>query len=228
MLSSLAKAASGALAAASSAMAGTGLPFETGDEHMQFAGLNASPWKMHAGKKDGQDVSIFLYDLKNKKSEMELAQVRNAAKKMRTIKHPYMLKCLDAGENLDQKGGGVIWVVTEPVQPLVEVLDELQERLGWPRRTVPAGYIPGLDKPLTTIDFSDFLVICNEDLPDDVAHLLSWAMCETKEILERQYRHLAPERSPVTYPLDPSKIARTTIPLHDGARRYYEEAGHLR
>jgi hypothetical protein len=109
----------------------------------------------------------------------------------------------------------------------VEVLDELERTLGWPRRTIPAGYQRGIEKPLTTVDFSDFLMLCRDDLPEDVAHLLAWAMCETKEILERQYRHLPPERSAVTYPLDPVKIARTTLPLHDGARRYYEEAGYL-
>ena len=135
-------AASAAATAAASAMSGNGLPFETGPEHTQFAGTGASPWRMHSGKMDKHgEVSIFLYDLKTKKSERELAQVRNAAKKMRTMKHPYLLKCLDAGENLDQKGGGIIWVVTEPVQPLVEVLDELQKTPGgicWGVYTVAA------------------------------------------------------------------------------------------
>lgn len=108
------------------------------------------------------------------------------------------------------------------------VLDELERTLGWARRTIPAGYHRGMDKPLTTVDFSDFLLLCRDDMEDDVAYLLAWAMCETREILERQYRHLPPERSAVTYPLDPVKIARTSIPLHAGARRYYEAAGYLR
>jgi TRAP transporter TAXI family solute receptor len=108
-----------------------------------------------------------------------------------------------------------------------EVLKELERKLGWGRRTVPAGYHRGMERAVTTVDFSDFLVLCREDLPDDVAYLLAWAMCETREILERQYRHLPPERSSVTWPLDPLKIARTSIPLHEGARRYYEEAGYL-
>jgi len=105
------------------------------------------------------------------------------------------------------------------------VLDRIERTLGWRRRVVPAGYQRGLDVPFATIDFSDFLLLVREDLDDDVAYFLAWAMCETKEILERQYRHIPPERSPVTWPLEPKQIAQTTIPLHAGAARYYREAG---
>jgi uncharacterized protein len=108
-----------------------------------------------------------------------------------------------------------------------DVLATLERTLGWKRRIVPAGYQRGLDAPIATIDFSDFLLIAREDLAEDVAYLLAWAMCETKEILERQYRHIPAERSPVTWPLEPKKIAATTIPLHPGAARYYREAGLL-
>ncbi len=84
-----------------------------------------------------------------------------------------------------------------------------------------------IDAPFDTMDFSDFLMIARDDLADDVAYLLAWAMCETKEVLERQYRHIPSERSPVTWPLDPVKIAATSIPLHPGAARYYRNAGVL-
>jgi uncharacterized protein len=94
----------------------------------------------------------------------------------------------------------------------------------WPRATLPAGYLKGMDAPFTTLDFSDFLMIARADLPDDVAYLLAWCMCERREVLERFYRHIPAERSPVTYPLVPAKIAATTIPLHPGAERYYHEA----
>jgi hypothetical protein len=50
---------------------------------------------------------------------------------------------------------------------------------------------------------------------------------ETRDLIEVQYRHLAPERSPITYPLEPKKMAQTPFPLHPGAERYYREAGLL-
>jgi len=31
----------------------------------------------------------------------------------------------------------------------------------------------------------------------------------------------------LSYPLEPRKMAATPIALHDGARKYYQQAGHL-
>ena len=76
-------------------------------------------------------------------------------------------------------------------------------------------------------DFSHFALITTTDLPDDVAYALAWALIERYETLEMQYRHIPPERSPVSYPIDPKAVCRTPIPLHPGAERYYRDAGHL-
>lgn len=103
------------------------------------------------------------------------------------------------------------------------VLADLETTLGWPRASVPAGYFPGQTAAFETLDFSDFLVLCRSDMPDDVAHLLAWCMGETRAALEAQYRHLPPDRSPVTYPLDPAQMGRTPVPLHPGAAHYYEQ-----
>ncbi|KAF7181815.1 hypothetical protein CNMCM7691_001112 [Aspergillus felis] len=92
---------------------------------------------------------------------------------------------------------------------------------------LPAGFWSTLAEPLHTLDFSDFVVLVRDDLPEDVAHLLTWCLVETRSAIEGQYKHLKPERSPLTYPLCPVKMARSPIPLHEGAKRYYQEAGHL-
>jgi TRAP-type uncharacterized transport system substrate-binding protein len=102
-----------------------------------------------------------------------------------------------------------------------DALRRAEAEAGWPRADVPASYFPNQDRPLTTLDFADFLVVCREDLPADLAHLLAYCLGETRDVLERQYRHLPPERSPVTYPLDPVRMGQAPIPLHEGAERYY-------
>ncbi len=107
------------------------------------------------------------------------------------------------------------------------VLGQLEREYYWPRAALPAGYFRGLDRPLETLDFSDFLVMVRADMPEDVAYLITWCMSETRAALEVQYQHIPPERSPVSYPLDPATMARTPIPLHPGAERYYSEYGHL-
>jgi TRAP-type uncharacterized transport system substrate-binding protein len=101
-----------------------------------------------------------------------------------------------------------------------DVLDGLRADLSWPDALVPAGYFPGAPE-FRTLDFSDFLVLTRDDLADDVAYAIAWILGETRDVLESQYRHLPPERSPVTYPLDPVAMGVSPVPLHPGAQRYY-------
>lgn len=103
----------------------------------------------------------------------------------------------------------------------------LEQELGYRRNSLPAGYWDNLSNAIPTLDFSDFAILVRSDLPDDIAYLLTWCINERREVLERQYKHLAPERSPLTYPLEPRKMAQTPIPLHPAAERYYREYGFL-
>lgn len=107
------------------------------------------------------------------------------------------------------------------------VLDVVEKQFGLNRATMPAGRLNGMDYDVETLDFSDFLMVVRDDMPDDIAYMITWILCETSEILERQYRHLPVEHSPVTYPLDPRKMAKTSIKLHPGAEKYYRDAGIL-
>ncbi len=109
-----------------------------------------------------------------------------------------------------------------PMEESVLAAMERDER--WPRASLPDNYLRGMAGPFPTLDFSDFLMIARSDLPEDIAHLIAWCLCEKRAVLERMYRHIPPERSPVTYPLEPKKIATTSINLHPGAARYYREA----
>ncbi|MFI1379907.1 TAXI family TRAP transporter solute-binding subunit [Embleya sp. NPDC020886] len=94
---------------------------------------------------------------------------------------------------------------------------------GWPSAVVEAGYLPGLTEDLRTLDFSDFVVLCREELADDVAYLATWCMVKTRRALEAQYSHLPADRSPVTRPLVPADMAATPLPLHPAAARAYAE-----
>jgi TRAP-type uncharacterized transport system substrate-binding protein len=94
---------------------------------------------------------------------------------------------------------------------------------GWPAATVEAGYLPGLEEDLRTLDFSDFVLLCPQALADDVAYLAVWCMVKTRRALEAQYAHLPPDHSPVSYPLVPADMARTPIPLHPAAARAYAD-----
>lgn len=83
------------------------------------------------------------------------------------------------------------------------------------------------DEEIPALDFSDFLVVVCDDMPDDVAYLLTWCLVETKENIEIHFKHLNPERRTLTYSLDGAAMAKTSIPLHPAAERYYRETGYL-
>jgi TRAP-type uncharacterized transport system substrate-binding protein len=104
-------------------------------------------------------------------------------------------------------------------------LTALDEELHWPRGILRGGYLPGCDHDVLTLDFSSFLVLVHEDMPDDVAYLLTWCMVHTAHAIERQYHHIPSERSPLNYPFVPEHMRATPIELHPAAARVYDELG---
>jgi TRAP-type uncharacterized transport system substrate-binding protein len=106
-------------------------------------------------------------------------------------------------------------------------IETLHASYGWRAAPIAAGFFDGVTTDVQALDFSDFLVFTHADLPEDVAHLTAWVLTETRELFERQYRHIPAANSPVTYPLDPATMARAPIPLHPGARAHYQASGYL-
>lgn len=100
------------------------------------------------------------------------------------------------------------------------VLDAF-EAWRWPSAVVPKGYLPKLERDLTALEFADFLLLSTDALPDDIAAMIAWCMVATRDALEVQYRHIPPDRSPLSYPLDPQAIAAAPIAMHAAAAEVY-------
>ncbi|KAF2833392.1 kinase domain-containing protein [Ophiobolus disseminans] len=75
--------------------------------------LNDSIWTLHNGTKreDGSKCSIFAFDITANKSRLPLA--RNALRKLRTLRHPGVVKVLDTVETETY-----IYIATERLSPL--------------------------------------------------------------------------------------------------------------
>ncbi|CAO3669348.1 unnamed protein product [Umbelopsis ramanniana] len=80
---------------------------------------NQSIWSLHRGtkKEDNSEVSIFTFDVVKNRNTAQLA--KHAYKKMRTLRHPDLLRFLDGVEN-DQ----AIMIVTDAVEPLSDQLKQ--------------------------------------------------------------------------------------------------------
>lgn len=78
-----------------------------------------SIWSLHHGtkKEDGSEVSIFVFDCQKNRDKVQLA--RNAFKRIRTMRHPDVLRYLD-GIETEQS----IMFVTDPIEPLSNQLNQ--------------------------------------------------------------------------------------------------------
>ncbi|KAJ7594647.1 hypothetical protein C8J56DRAFT_927286, partial [Mycena floridula] len=87
---------------------GLNLPFSLGAKVISFDACN-----LYDGTKrdDGSKVSVFEYDFSQKQTFAPLA--KNALRKLRTIRHPDVLKFMDAVES-----DNMIYIMTERVRPL--------------------------------------------------------------------------------------------------------------
>jgi TRAP-type uncharacterized transport system substrate-binding protein len=114
-----------------------------------------------------------------------------------------------------------------PISAEDTALEQLERRVGFQKASIRKRFWSMVDFDVACVDFSDFLVLVPASMSDDVAYLLTWCLVETRLTLEAQYRHISPERSPLSYPLDPVKMAQPTIMLHPAAEKYYKENGYL-
>ncbi|KAL1894107.1 Nuclear aminoacylation-dependent tRNA export pathway component [Ceratocystis pirilliformis] len=95
--------------ASAMAMQGPPFPYSFGDR----VDIDQSIWTLNNGtkKEDGSNCSIFSFDITANRSRLPLA--RNALKKMRTMRHPGVIKVLDTVETETY-----IYIATERVTPL--------------------------------------------------------------------------------------------------------------
>lgn len=156
----------------------------------------------------------FIEDTKPAESLMRLRDGTADAVVQEAIMTPWWAELVEGGKAV-------------PLPAEAAALARLHREHGFPSNELPAGFWSTVTQPLPALDFSDFLVLVRDDMDEAVAHLITWCLVETRQVIERTYAHLPPQRSPLSYPLVPASMARTSIALHPGARRYYEEAGHL-
>jgi TRAP-type uncharacterized transport system substrate-binding protein len=121
---------------------------------------------------------------------------------------------------IDALPGGVNYL---PVSDAVR--DHVLATYGFERSEIPAGRWPGVRSAVPTIDFSGWLVVCRDDLPDEWAHAVARACDAARGAVDDGPGNVT---RCLALPLDPAYMfTRTALPLHDGARRYAQEQGYL-
>ncbi len=110
----------------------------------------------------------------------------------------------------------------------LEVLEQLHEQYGYRRANIEPGDFVGVEQPVPTLDFSQWLLVTREEVPEELVNLVTSVIVEDRANLESRYRQQPLKQSPLYYPIKPEEICQTEpIPLHSGAKRYYHEHGVL-
>lgn len=114
-----------------------------------------------------------------------------------------------------------------PLPAEADGLKKIEETTGLPASTIPAGYWKNLKEEIPALEFVDFILMCRDDLPEDVAYLITWILVVKKLKLEVNFHQFPGDKSPISWPMDPRAMAQTVFPLHPGAERFYREHGYL-
>jgi uncharacterized protein len=109
-----------------------------------------------------------------------------------------------------------------------EPLDALSKKFGF-RAAVLSKEHFNIPEDVPCIDWSNWVIFVRDDMPEEIAYMITSVMVEERDAFESRYRHLPIKRSPLTYPIDPYRMCKGQgAPLHPGAERYYREKGYLR
>jgi TRAP-type uncharacterized transport system substrate-binding protein len=109
------------------------------------------------------------------------------------------------------------------------MLDGLHHQYSFERADVEPGELPGVTQPVPCVDFSQWLIVTREDLPEEVAYMVASIIVEDRQAFESRYTHQPVKVSALHYPMNPEEMCQSVpIPLHTGAERYYREQGFLR
>ncbi|PSR88589.1 hypothetical protein PHLCEN_2v5116 [Hermanssonia centrifuga] len=102
---------------------GLNLPFSLGTKASSYEGK--SIWTLYDGTKrdDGTPVSVFEFDANQPGKRNWLPLAKNALRKLRTVRHPDVLKFLDGVET-----DTTVYIMTERVRPLASVLQDASSK----------------------------------------------------------------------------------------------------
>jgi len=121
--------------------------------------------------------------------------------------------------------------------PLSEAAMAGLEKEGFERNITPAGFLPGIERPLLSVDESDFALMTREEADDELVDAVTRIIDQNRRRIEEgavtvQFLYSQPLpvpqltlRSPLTGPI--TEHWKTGVPLHRAAERYYKEAGYV-
>lgn len=172
-----------------------------GTQMLELAGASEKQVKEHDGSwSEAGSFGVVLNQLSAGNADLWIHTI--------TVGHPAMT---EAAINND----------VSFIQPSDEVNAEMESEYGWKTAVLPKGSFEGQDRDLSLPGTSTNLFV-SADMSDDLAYTITKALCENVEKFKSQHKAL--KNFDCKSGID-AKV--TVLPLHDGAKRYFEERGWL-
>lgn len=172
-----------------------------GAQILEFAGASEEQVKERGGNWiDAGSFDVVLSQLSAGNADLWIHTI--------TVGHPAMT---EAAINND----------VSLLEPSDEVNAKMESEFGWKAATLPAGSFEGQDRDLTLPGTSTNLFV-HADMPEELAYTITKALCDNVERFKSQHKALS--KFDCQAGIDPSVAV---LPLHDGAKRYFEERGWL-
>ncbi len=101
-----------------------------------------------------------------------------------------------------------------------DLLAEMARKFELERRSIPVGFLRGIDRTIPTVGRSGTVVYGRADMPEDFAYAVARALDEHQDLFAWSNNTFSYNRLTVGKAFD--------VPLHPGAARYYREKGYMK
>ena len=113
-----------------------------------------------------------------------------------------------------------------------EVMEKLQQ-FGFYKADykLAKGKYPGVNEDVTTLDYSDWIVLADSSVHDDIAYDMAKIGVERRDAFESQFPDMLPAGSKELgqYHADPKEMWQNLgVALHPGAEKYFKEKGLMK
>lgn len=218
-----------------------GVPEEWGVKSVEELIKRKMPMRIATGFQDGDDTTGFLFTEVMKAYGVSLDDIRSWGGEVEgfTWAGP-ALKAMVAGKadvifHEATVIANPIWKQLNEKRPMrvlsirQDVIDAMA-KFGFRKydRVIAKGSYPGVLDDVVTIDYSDWIIVGDASISDDLAYKIVKGAAENTAAWNRQDPSIRDEDSGIlgNLKIEPKLMWRNIgVPLHPGAERYYKEKG---
>ena len=207
---------------------------ETGIESLEDVKNQRYPLRISTRRRVKLQTTVYAIDEVLKSCGMSLAQIEKWGGKVMEAPNPSGPERRDhilsgkANAVFDEgvkSWGSMALEAGMRFLPLTERAARHMASIGFPAAMLTREHYPGLERDISTLDFSGWTYFCHAELQSYIAY----SMAKAVDVCHKQIPvdHFDKRPMNMTEFCRGGEAGQLNIPLHPGARKYYREMGYL-